>query len=158
VNPYDIARPVERPIAHVRDFIPIILAAMAVDHHEALREAWTRIVEHPAYPKPAGGARAPIIAAEDVDDPQLALMLERFDAMGSIEGPDGRVLDLETPAHLGEIRAGWLKGEWADEGLWPAAARPQDELRRRFGVAFRANYDEVSRLDSARGGSNVTPP
>ena len=42
------------------------------------------------------------------------------------------------------IRNGWLKGEWADAGLWPADASSADELRRRFGAFFSAQYARIA--------------
>ena len=38
---------------------------------------------------------------------------------------------LWDPANLATLRAGWLKGEWKDAGLWPAGTSPAIDLRRR---------------------------
>ncbi|MCA9286436.1 MAG: ABC transporter substrate-binding protein, partial [Phycisphaerales bacterium] len=149
VQPYAIASRVEVADRNVRSFIAPLFAAMAIDNHDALADAWTAIVTHPAYP-PGDG----IVTAAMVDDPELRAMLEQFDAMPSVAGPDGAQLELEDTANLGTIRAGWLKSpqpEWADQGLWPEQASPADEMRRGFARFFRARYRQVVDLSRTAG-------
>lgn len=141
VDPWTVASAVPDPDSSMRSFIAPLFAAAAMDRALLLQAAWDAIVEHPAYP-PGGG----LVRAEDVDDPTLAAMLERFDAMPEFPGPDDRELDLGDRASRGELRQGWLRGGWKDQGLWPADAAPASEFRRRAGEFFEAQYREVLRL------------
>jgi iron(III) transport system substrate-binding protein len=138
VNPFEIASEPEHANRNMRSFIAIVFAAMAMETHDHLRRAWDAIVEHPAYP--AGGR---IVTAVEVDDPTLKRMLERFDAMPMIPTPDGEALSLATAEHLGTIKQGWLRNDWAEAGLWPTHASPRDAMIRRFAAFFREQYDAI---------------
>ncbi|MDY7109141.1 MAG: extracellular solute-binding protein [Planctomycetota bacterium] len=152
VNPFAVASAAEHPDRNMRSFIAILFSAMAMDSHDELIAAWDAIVGHPAYP--AGGE---VVLAGDVDDRELKRMLERFDAMPSIEAPGATRLSLETTAHLAEIREGWLKRSWADARLWPVEANPRDEMRRRFAEFFRDNYRRIAAPAAATGPSPAPP-
>ncbi|MGA1044775.1 MAG: hypothetical protein ACO3ZY_06185, partial [Phycisphaerales bacterium] len=143
VDPWTVASAVPDPDSSMRSFIAPIFAAAAMDRAPLLQAAWTAIVEHPAYP--AGGG---LVRSTDVDDPMLAAMLARFDAMPEFPAPDGRELGLADRAARGEVRQGWLRGGWKDAGLWPADAAPASEFRRRAGEFFETQYLEVLRLAS----------
>jgi hypothetical protein len=71
-------------------------------------------------------------------------MIERFDAMPQVEAPGGRRLGLDTAAHLGEIKAGWLRGGWSAAGLWSEHDRPEQALRRAAAEFFRGSYAAVA--------------
>jgi iron(III) transport system substrate-binding protein len=150
VNPFDLATAVENQNTSIRSFIDIVFAGMAMDSHEHLKEAWNAIVEHPAYPETGG-----IVTAADVDDPTLKRMLELFDTMPGVEGPDGGMYSLAGTEHLRTVRYGWLKREWADANLWSAEANPKDVLRRSFAHFFRDQYTEI--VDLAEGCGNIPP-
>ncbi|MHC5113619.1 MAG: ABC transporter substrate-binding protein [Planctomycetota bacterium] len=140
VNPYEIARAVENPDRNVRRFVAVVFSAMVMDNHHELRDAWRAITSHPAFPRDR-----PLVDAADVDDPELRAMLERFDAMPEIAGPDGATYSIAGTEHLGTLSAGWLKGGWKDEGLWPRSADPQRTLRRTMARFFRERYESVSK-------------
>jgi hypothetical protein len=142
VNPFELARPFDSFNAEYWSFIPLLFRSMAIANHGLLSDAWRAIVRHPAYPR----AEREIVTAESVDDPRLGRMLELFDAMPEALAPGGRALSLAGPEALAEVRAGWLRGEWADRGLWPADAAPSEVLSARFAEFFGANYKEVLRL------------
>lgn len=152
VNPYEFATapPPEHADPNVRDFIAPMFAAMAMDNHHELRAAWAAIGAHPAYP--ASSEADGLVTAERVSDPQLRAMLDLFDALPSVSGPAGASYSLNEPAVLGEVRGGWLKGKWADQGLWDSESGPAEALRRRFGAHFRDNYRRIVELaeDSRR--------
>jgi len=143
VNPFEIGTPIENPNSDYRAYIAVLFNAMAMDSHHELREAWAVIVEHPAYPRNSAEV---LVTAEDVNDPTLAAMLEAFDALPTVPGPDGQRFDLNNPADLEAVKGGWLRGGWADERLWPEAARPTDVLRRRLGAFFRRQYADIVRM------------
>ncbi|MAD78785.1 MAG: hypothetical protein CMJ51_05385 [Planctomycetaceae bacterium] len=136
VDPWQIATPVETPNRAMRSFISPLFRGLALDQPAALRDAWIAIIEHPGYPDDQG----PFVVADDVSDPELKAMLEAFDAMPTVPGPDGEVLDLGDPAALSEIKAGWLRGGFDDAGLWPADADPGEILRRIVRRQAEANY------------------
>lgn len=140
VNPYATATPVKYPDPNFRDLIAPMYAAMAIDNHHQLREAWNAIVTHPAYPKDDRG----VVTADDVSDAGLKAMLTDFDALPRIPGPNGASLDLADAPALGEIRNGWIKGGWAKDGLWDAQSPPIDALRKLIGEYFRRRYVESS--------------
>jgi iron(III) transport system substrate-binding protein len=147
VNPFELAQPLEKPDTNFRDLIAPIFAAMVMDNHRAAKEAWRAIVSDPAYPAGAGG----MVKASDVRDLRLRLMIERFDALPSIAAPNGTSISLHDGSRLGEVRAGWMRGKWADQRLWNPETGPADEMRHRFGRFFRDNYREIMRLaESAR--------
>jgi len=142
VNPYVIATPAEYPDGNARDFISPVFAAMAMDTHHELREAWKAITAHPAYPKDGS-----IVTAEQVSDPGLREMLMLFNAMPSLPGPGpGGELSLSDGTHLGALRLGWVEGEWKELGFWSAKETPTDAMRKRFGAFFRANYRKIVEL------------
>lgn len=140
VNPFDIATAVTYPNPNFRDLIAPMYAAMAIDNHQQLREAWNAIVEHPAYPSGVAG----VVTADGVDDPGLARMLALFDEMPIVHGPEGAMFDLAQENDLGAVRRGWVRGGWAGAGLWDAQATPMDALRKRMGEFFRDRYAETS--------------
>ena len=70
-------------------------------------------------------------------------MLERFDAMPSVRGPGETEFDLGDPDVLVEVKAGWLRGGWEREGLWPENADPSHFLRRRLGAFFVEQYQSI---------------
>lgn len=146
VDPFEIARPLEEEHAHYRAFIAVVFAAMAMDIHEPLREAWSAIVEHPAYPRTAA-----IVTADDVDDPALAAMLRDFDALPPVPGPGGAELRLDVEADLPEIKRLWLDGEGAAQGLHAPQDTPEDALRRRLVAAFLARYRRVVETAATAG-------
>ena len=83
--------------------------------------------------------------AADVDDPQLTAMLEAFDALPIVRGPDDRTFALQDVSVLAEVRSGWLSRSpaWEDQGLWPADARPAELLRQEFASFFRDQYEQI---------------
>jgi len=141
VNPFEIAAPMEEPNRAVRSYIAIVFGAMTMDAHESLQAAWNAIVEHPAYPDDRD-----LVTAADVTDPTLRRMLELFDAMPDVPGPDGQTFSLDSAEALQTIKAGWLRGGWAEVGLWPDPASPDDVLRRRFARFFRSKYESIVEL------------
>lgn len=88
---------------------------------------------------------AQIVTAADVEDPQLKSMLERFDAMPSVRGPDGSTYDLGDPSVLAEVKAGWLRDGWKEDGLWPKYAEPASVLRLELGEWFAQQYRSIVR-------------
>ncbi len=151
VNPFEIAAPVDANPSF-RAFIAPLFAAMAMDTHDDLEAAWQAIITHPAYPH-SGQQR--IVTAEDVRDPTLRGMLELFDALPTIEGPEGQVFDLANGSHLEPVRRGWLRREWAAEGLWHEEATPAEEMRKRFVAFFRRNYRQIVGLAQHEAKSRV---
>jgi ABC-type Fe3+ transport system substrate-binding protein len=141
VDPFAIARPAGDVHPDMRSFIPVLFAAMAIDRHAELRSAWSAIADHPAYPRGGG-----IVTAADVADPALREMIALFDAMPLVDGPDGAAYDLATTAHLADLKRGWLRGGWADAGLWSPEAAPASELRRRCGQFFGERYRRIVEL------------
>ena len=144
VNPFELATPFEHPDPNFRDFISPMFAAMCMDTHDELKAAWEAIVSHPAYP-----ANQNIVTAANVTDPTLKQMLELFDAMPTVAGPDGYVLALSDVKNLGPVRQGWLRGEWSGRGLWNEESSASDALRRQFTEFFRDNYRKI--VDLAKG-------
>ncbi len=141
VDPFAVASAVASPNRDMRALIAPLFAALAMDNHHELTQAWRAIIRHPAYPEGGG-----IVTAEDVTDPDLAAMLRDFDAMPEIPMGDGRSLPLDTDAHVGEIRAAWLRGGLADAGLWHPDESPEGALRRLASRAIRDRYRNIIRL------------
>jgi hypothetical protein len=139
VDPWIIARPVENPNRAMRAFIAPLFQAMALDQPHKLAAAWRAILEHPGYPVDAQG----IVKAADVADPSLAAMLEKFDALPTITGPQDAILRLDDPSSLAEIKAGMLRGGWKDAGLWSKEANPTQVFRRNAREFFRSNYKAI---------------
>ncbi len=141
VNPYDDQIPVQSDPS-IRDFVSPLFVAMAVNLQEPLKTAWHRIITHPAYPN-----TAEIVTAEMVTDPELKTWLTAFDAMPSMDGPNGSTLDLGDPATLKEARAGWLKGGFRDAGLWGPRDEPAMILRRECSEFFNSQYESIMQSD-----------
>jgi len=139
VDPYAVASGVPDYDRSMRAFIAPIFAAFAIDRAPLLREAWNAIVDHPSYPREAGG----LVRAADVGDPQLRAMLEAFDAMPTVAAPDGGEVGLAAREDRAAVKAGWLRGGWAGEGLWPRDASPTTEFRREAGRFFEGRYRDV---------------
>ena len=148
VNPWDIAKPVENPNRAVRSFITPIFQAMALDQPFEIVDAWNAIVGHPGFPADARD----VITAADVEDPQLKRMLEAFDAMPEVIGPEGVVYDLADPSVLGTVKSGWFKAGWKDADLWPPEADPVQAFRRDAREFFRSQYREVVRISEESTG------
>lgn len=142
VDPYAIARPIENPNRDMRSFIAPMFAAMAMDTHDDLKRAWRRITEHPAYPRDL--APGVIVTADDVSDPDLRAKLEAFDAMPEIPGPDGAVFALSETGNITPVKRGWLRGGFADAGLWHPDEDPEGAMRRMMSRWFRDRYREIS--------------
>jgi len=138
VNPYETARPATFPDRNMRSFIAPLFSAMAMDHHEELIEAWRAIIGHPAYPE-----TAEIVSAEDVVDPELHDMLVAFDAMPTFFTIDQQQKSLDTPELRSELKYGWLRDEWIDEGLWHPEDRGNAALRRVAASFFKSEYESV---------------
>jgi len=141
-NPFDLAAPMRYPDRNIRAFIAVLFAGMAMEPHDELAAAWTAIIGHPAYPADDAG----LVRAEDVDDPTLRAMIEAFDRMPTMRTPDGTERPLRTSEHLAELKAGWLRDGWRNEGLWPDEASPTDILRQEFSAFFRQQYGRVLQL------------
>ena len=151
VNPFELATPAEHPNPNFRDFIAPMFAAMAMDNHSELKAAWSAIVNHREYHD-----LQRLLGSDQLNAQSLAVlyrqassldeMLALFDAMPTIAGPDGKEYSLSDVPQLGEIRAGWLRGQWADKNLWSAESSPVDEMRKRFGAFFRDNYRRIVEL------------
>ncbi len=156
VDPFALASKVESPDRNARAFIAPLFSALCADRRDALARAWDAIRTHPAYP------RAPaLVTAADVDDPGLKAMLEAFDAMPKVPGPDGSMHDVGTREGRAAIRDGWLKGKWKDAGLWPAGASSADQLRRVMGAFYAGQYRWIAEQGrgaertAARGGGGA---
>jgi len=151
VDPFELASAVRDPDPNARGFIAPLFSAICADRRRELARAWRAIREHPAYPASASG-RGMLVTAADVDDPTLKAMLEAFDAMPVVRGPDGAEHDLSTRDGRAAVAAGFLAKNpaWAGTGLWLEGSSPSDELRRRLGQSVAERYAEVVRL-SQRG-------
>jgi ABC-type Fe3+ transport system substrate-binding protein len=146
VDPFSLASRVENPDRNARSFIAPLFSALCADRRDELARAWKAIRTHPAYPRDRA-----LVTAADTTDPELRAMLEAFDAMPVVDGPDGAKLPLADAAARASVRNGWLRGQWKDKGLWPADAIPADELRRRMGAFFSARYAEIAARGAGRG-------
>jgi iron(III) transport system substrate-binding protein len=151
VDPYTVATAVERPNRYFRSFLPPTFVAMAIENRSLIREAWLAIIGHPAYPK---GTGVGIVTAEDVNDPTLKAMLEAFDAMPLIPGPDGESIALGDEANLERLRDGWLRGGWKDAGLWPPDAARTEVMRATMTRFFREQYERVLELAGPSAGED----
>jgi ABC-type Fe3+ transport system substrate-binding protein len=150
VDPFTLASAVQDPDKNARAFIAPFFSAICGDRRDELARAWKAIRTHPSYPSAADG-RGVLVTAADVDDPTLKAMLEAFDAMPVIAGPDGAMHDLATRAGRAAVAEGYLarQPKWRDAGLWPQGASGIDELRRSMGAYSTAQYRRVVEL--ARG-------
>jgi len=138
VNPFDTAAPSPYPDRNMRAFIAPIFSAMAMDHHEELVEAWKAIITHPAYPNTTA-----IVTAQDVDDPELAAMLEAFDAMPTFVTNEDTQLGMDSPENRKVLKYGWLRNQWVGEQLWHPEDRGSGALRRTSADYFNRQYEEV---------------
>ena len=125
VDPWAIAGAPRDRDPDLRAFVAPIFVALAVDNRDALRDAWARIRAHPAYPRDGR-----VLLARDASDPGLRAMLEAFDAMPTVPGPDGARFDLSVRESLAPVRAGWLRGGWEGTGLWRTGEAPAEAFRR----------------------------
>lgn len=130
----------------MRAFIAPLMQAMAMDERSNLRAAWRAIISHASYPQHFYG----IVTAEDVEDPQLAAMLADFDAMPEIVDPDGQRWSLDTPEGRDAVKRGWLRGGWANTGLWDPQDEPGPAFRRHAGRFFRERFDAILGAGAAR--------
>jgi len=138
IDPYEDAQQPEHPDRAMRAFIAPIFGAMAMDTHPLLIEAWDAIVTHPSYPEDHG-----LVTSSMVADPQLKQMLEAFDAMPEVPGPDGAMISLATGEGRAMVKAGWLRGGWDDKKLWPTDAEPIRVLGQHFRDFFVRQYQHV---------------
>ena len=152
VDPFVNAEPPPYNDRNMRSFIPILFQASAMDNAHDLQEAWHLIVTHPGYPGEEAGQ---IVTSQDVTDSQLAEMLRLFDEIPEVPGPDQQTWSLATPEGRSAIKAGWLKGGWQDDKLWPDEADPRHVLRRWLGDRFASNYREIMRLSRERPGKQT---
>ncbi len=123
---------------HFRDFVSPLFVSMALNQAPELRAAWRRIFTHPAYPHGGG-----IVSAADVTDPELARWLEAFDALPTLPGADGAVIDLSEIAELPTARAGWIRRGFTDQGLWSDRENPLTLMRRRCTEFFGSKYRSI---------------
>jgi len=147
VDPFALASKVEDPDRNARAFIAPLFSALCADRRDELARAWDAIRSHPAYP-----ASPALVTADEVSDPALKAMLEAFDAMPRVPGPDGSIHDVATREGRAAIRDGWLKGKWKDAGLWPAGASSADQLRRVMGEFYSSQYRAIAAMRSGSGG------
>jgi ABC-type Fe3+ transport system substrate-binding protein len=139
VDPFTLASAVPDQDKNARAFIAPLFSAMCADRRDELDRAWKAIRTHPAYPRDRA-----LVTADDVTDPTLKSMLEKFDAMPVVVGPEGKNFDIATREGRAAVRDGYLKGKWKDAGLWPEGASSGDELRRLFGRFYSAQYAEIA--------------
>ena len=147
IDPFTLASAVKDPDKNARAYIAPLFSAICADRRDELARAWRAIREHPAYPRAAGG-RGVLVTAADVTDPTLRTMLEEFDRMPVVKGPDGTEYDLATQEGRAAVAAGYLAREpkWAGTGLWPEGAAPAEELRRLLGTFSTARYARIVEL------------
>lgn len=141
VDPWSIARAIDRPNPDFRAYVAPLFVAIAIDNRTLVREAWRAIATHPDYPQDGS-----VLLAAEARSPALRAMLAEFDAMPRVPAPGGRTLDLGDEASLGPVREGWLRGTWKGEGLWNPDDAPADELRRVFAREVRLRMQRVLEL------------
>ena len=70
-----------------------------------------------------------------------------FDSSASTKGEEARgvheALEADGGALLAEVKAGWLRGGFEGDGLWPADADPGEILRRIVRDQTRARYRAI---------------
>ena len=142
INPFD-DQSVLVSDPNFRDFVSPIFVPMAITSTDSLRLAWHAIFTHPAYPH-----GKEIVSAEDVSDPILKSWIEAFDALPTIEGPHGVTFDLNDPQSLSAVRTGWIKGGFAQSGLWEVREQSPTIMRRKFNAFFSNQYRKI--IDSAQ--------
>ena len=138
VNPYETARAAPFPDRNMRAFIAPLFSGMAMDHHDALVEAWEVIIEHPAYPDTID-----LVTAKDVADPQLHELLVAFDAMPLIRTNEGTELPMDTPEDRSTLKYGWLRDQWVEDGLWHPEDHGASALQRDAARFFKQNYKSI---------------
>jgi hypothetical protein len=142
INPFD-DQSVLVSDPNFRDFVSPLFVPMAITSTDSLRLAWHAIFTHPAYPH-----GKEIVSAEDVSDPILKSWIEAFDALPTIEGPHGVTFDLNDPQSLSAVRTGWIKGGFAQSGLWEEREKSPTIMRRKFNAFFANQYRKI--IDSAQ--------
>ncbi len=145
VDPWVIARAIAKPNPNVRDFVAPLFVAAAIENRALLRDAWRRIAAHPGYPRDGT-----VLEAAAATDPTLRAMLEAFDALPRVPGPDGATFDLNDESSLAAVRQGWMKGAWKGKGLWDPNDSPADTLRGIFAEQIGQNLRRVIALDEGR--------
>ena len=138
VDPFSDAKAAVHPNRAARAFIVPLFVAMAMDHRDELREAWNAIVEHPSYP-----SSDEVVMAGDVQDPELRLMLERFDALPSVPMPNGTVADLNDSTVLPAVKAGWLRDGFQSMDWWDVESTGTRALQARASAFFLNQYQKV---------------
>ncbi|MEL7074249.1 MAG: hypothetical protein AAGK34_09530, partial [Planctomycetota bacterium] len=138
VDPFSDAKAAVHPNRAARAFIVPLFVAMAMDHRDELREAWNAIVEHPSYPSSDA-----VVMAGDVQDPELRLMLERFDALPSVPMPNGTVADLNDSTVLPAVKAGWLRDGFQSMDWWDVESTGTLALQARASAFFLNQYQKV---------------
>ena len=141
VNPFELAQPANFPDVPFRDFIAPVFAAMVMDSHHDLKDAWLAIANHPEMASHHG-----LVGLDEVRDPRLHEMLRLFDAMPAIAGPEGSMQSMQDDSNLTLVRDGWIRKGWHNVQLWPTESSPTDEMRKQFGAFFRANYRRIVAL------------
>ena len=138
VDPFADAKAAAYPNRAARAFIVPLFVSMAMDHRDELREAWNAIVEHPAYPSSDA-----VVMAGDVQDPELRLMLEIFDALPSVPMPNDTVADLNDPNVLSAVKAGWLRDGFQSMDWWDPESSGTLALQARASSFFLNQYQRV---------------
>ena len=138
VDPWTLAQEIPDANPNFRAFVAPLFVAMAIENRSLLREAWAQIAAHPEYPRDGR-----LLMAADAKDASLRAMLEAFDAMPVVPGPNGTMLDLADEASLPLVRDGWIRGKWKEFGLWGVHDSPTDALRRVMTEACEANFRRV---------------
>jgi ABC-type Fe3+ transport system substrate-binding protein len=152
IDPFTLASAVKDPDKNARAFIAPFFSAICADRRDELAGAWKAIREHPAYPRAADG-RGVLVTAADVSDPTLKAMLEAFDRMPVVKGPDGVEHDLATREGRAAVAEGYLarQPKWRGTGLWPEGASAPDELRRLIGGFSSAQYAGIRGMAAGAG-------
>lgn len=142
VNPYLTARPAPYPDRNMRSFISPIFSGMAMDNHEELMHAWQAIFTHPAYPDTTN-----IVTADDVDNPELKLMLVAFDAMPLIRTNEHDELSMDTLENRKTLKYGWLRNQWSDADLWNPEDHGSTAMKRACAKFFTSQYEIILTLN-----------
>ncbi len=145
VDPWKLAQAIPNANPNFRSFVVPLFVSMAMENRSLLREAWALIAAHPEYPRDGR-----LFMATDAKDPTLRAMLEAFDAMPVVPGPNGTTLNLADEPLLAIVRDGWMRGKWKEYGLWGANDAPADVLRRILTEACAANFRRVIEISRSR--------
>ena len=81
--------------------------------------------------------------AADVDDPELRLMLQHFDALPSVPMPNDTMADLNDPETLAAVKAGWLREGFLAMGWWDLESNGTHALQGRASTFFLEQYQKV---------------